>query len=124
MFVEQKDILFCEMGENITMRLLGKSEEGTIMAGEMIFDKDAANEPHSHPDHEQFVYVIRGKVEFTCGDEKRVCGPGDCMYAKRGEIHATRGLEDGSAILDLHYPLRPDLITRCRPAVETDRRVR
>lgn len=124
MFVELKDILFTDKGDNITQRLLGQCND--IMAGEMMFDKGSCVPPHSHPDHMQFIYIIKGKFEITCGTEKRILTPGDCLYADRNEVHGTLGLEDGSVLLDVHYPIRHDLLDdpRNRPAKETDRRMK
>src|SRR2546427_5101746 len=31
---------------------------------------------HSHP-HEQMFWIIKGKMDFRLGNERRICGPGD-----------------------------------------------
>ncbi|MCC8164755.1 MAG: cupin domain-containing protein [Planctomycetes bacterium] len=122
MFVELKDILFSDKGGGVTQRLLGRSHN--LMAGEMIFQKGSRVMPHSHEHHQQFIYIVAGKFEIQCGDEKRILGPGDCLYAAPGEIHGTLGLEDNSILLDIHNPIRYDLIEdeRNKPARADDPR--
>ena len=47
-----------------------------LMLSHVELDAGAVVPPHHHP-HEQGGYIIAGRVEFTIGDETRVCGPGD-----------------------------------------------
>jgi quercetin dioxygenase-like cupin family protein len=35
-------------------------------------------EPHSHP-NEQIVWMLKGRMEFRLGTERRVCGQGDVV---------------------------------------------
>jgi len=108
MFVRDEDTLFTDMGGGVTRRMRGYI--GNLMACEMTFKEGCYVEPHCHADHVQFIYVLKGKFELTCGDEKKICGPGDCCYANYNEMHSTRCLEDGSVLLDVHNPMRPDIL--------------
>ncbi|MEY8339199.1 cupin domain-containing protein [Lachnospiraceae bacterium 62-35] len=108
MFVTKDDIKVTNMPDGVVRRMLGFGDK--IMACEMTFPKGAYVEPHCHDSHQQMVYVLRGKFELQCGDEKRVMSPGDLCYCAYNEIHATLSLEDGSTILDVHTPLRKDII--------------
>ena len=108
MFVEKEDILTTDMADGVVRRMLGHGDQ--IMACEMTFPKGAYVEPHCHSSHQQMVYVLRGKFELQFGDTKKICVPGDLCYCGYNEIHATLSLEDGSTILDVHTPLRQDII--------------
>ncbi len=108
MFVEKEDIVFKDMGDGITREMLGHGKE--IMGCIMTFPKGAYVAPHSHPDHTQMIVVLKGKLELTAGDKKKICVPGDVCYADKNEIHGTLSLEDGSQILDIHTPLRMDIV--------------
>lgn len=108
MFVEKNEIMFCDMGGGITRRSLGHGEN--LMGCVMRFKKGSYVDPHSHEDYEQFIMVLNGTFELQCGEEKRIMRAGDCCYAPKNEIHATLCLEDGSAILDMHTPLRMDIL--------------
>ena len=108
MFLDKKDVKFTNMGGGITRRSLGKGDD--IMACVMNFEKGSCVEPHSHKDHEQFIMVLNGKFELTCGNEKRIVVAGGCCYARKNEVHATLALEDNSSLLDMHTPLRMDIL--------------
>lgn len=114
MFVNREEILTTHMPDGVIRKLLGYGDK--IMACEMIFPKGAYVEPHCHSEHQQMVYVLRGKFELQCGAEKRIMLPGDLCYCGYNEIHATLSLEDGSAILDVHTPLRRDIIDESEAA--------
>src|SRR5689334_17799187 len=44
--------------------------------------------PHSHPGHEELVYVLEGKLRYRVGDTTRDLGPGDSMATACGEVHS------------------------------------
>lgn len=44
--------------------------------------------PHSHPDHEELVYVLEGTLRYRVGETTRDLGPGDSMATPCGEVHA------------------------------------
>lgn len=108
MFIEKKDILFTDMGGGVTRRSLGHGKN--VMACTMTFKKGCFVDPHHHDEHEQFMMVLKGSFELSCGDEKRVMKPMDCYYATPGEVHSTLCLEDDSVLLDIHTPLRMDIL--------------
>lgn len=108
MFVEKKDILTAVKEGGVVQRMLGHSEN--IMMVELEFPKGAGFPSHKHDDHSQAMYVIKGKFELSCDDVKRVCVAGDACYAKAGEWHGSLSLEDGSILLDIHHPMRADIL--------------
>jgi|GEM_PF-2105704 len=108
MYVEKDDILFTDKGGGITQRMLGWKEQ--LMAVEMTFKKGAYVAPHCHDKNIQCIYIVRGSFEITCGDRKVSAKPGDCFYADYGEMHGTLCLEDDSVLLDIHTPMRPDIL--------------
>lgn len=61
---------------------------------------------HSHP-HEQLVYVIRGRMRFTRGEEQFEVGRGDSFVVPGGVEHHAAALED-SEVLDVFSPRRED----------------
>ena len=44
--------------------------------------------PHSHPDHEELVYVLEGTLRYTVGERTRDLGPGDSMATPCGTVHS------------------------------------
>jgi quercetin dioxygenase-like cupin family protein len=64
--------------------------------------------PHSHP-HEQLVWIIKGRMDFRIGKEKRVLGPGDVAVIPGGVEHEAFVEEDVEA-LDTFAPPREDFL--------------
>jgi mannose-6-phosphate isomerase-like protein (cupin superfamily) len=44
--------------------------------------------PHSHPGHEELVYVLEGTLRYRVGENTRDLGPGDSMATPCGEVHS------------------------------------
>ena len=69
-----------QISENISRRILS-GDQGMLVwwsIGEGVHV-----EPHSHAS-EQIVWMLKGRMEFRLGSERRVCGPGDVvvMYGR------------------------------------------
>jgi quercetin dioxygenase-like cupin family protein len=54
---------------------------------------------HKHPDQEEVIYCISGKVEQWLGQEKRIFGPRDSVFIGKGVVHASFNVGDGDAQL-------------------------
>jgi quercetin dioxygenase-like cupin family protein len=44
---------------------------------------------HKHPDQEEVIYVVAGRVEQWVDTEKRLLGPGDSVFLPPGMVHAS-----------------------------------
>jgi quercetin dioxygenase-like cupin family protein len=44
---------------------------------------------HKHPDQEEVLYIVAGKVEQWVDREKRVLGPGDSAFVPADMVHAS-----------------------------------
>jgi quercetin dioxygenase-like cupin family protein len=53
------------------------------------FDPDKGHNFHKHPDQEEVVVVIAGKVEQWVDREKRILGPGDSAFIPAAVVHAS-----------------------------------
>lgn len=54
---------------------------------------------HRHPDQEEVIYCISGRVEQWLDREKRILGPGDSVFIGAGVVHASFNVGDGEARL-------------------------
>ncbi len=54
---------------------------------------------HKHPDQEEVIVVIAGKVEQWLGKEKRILGFGDAAFIPKGEVHASFNVGESDAKL-------------------------
>jgi quercetin dioxygenase-like cupin family protein len=62
--------------------------KNTVVVAASIFPGTGHNF-HFHPDQEEVLYVISGKIEQWVDNEKRVLGPGDSAFMPAGVVHAT-----------------------------------
>src|SRR6059036_1197536 len=69
---------------------------------------------HQHP-HEQIFWVLKGKMEFRLGSDKRICGPGDLGLIPGGIEHEAWFPED-TDVIDVFAPPRQDFLTSEVPA--------
>jgi quercetin dioxygenase-like cupin family protein len=52
---------------------------------------------HKHPDQEEVILVVAGKVEQWVDREKRALGPGDSAFIPGDMVHASFNIGDGEA---------------------------
>ena len=52
---------------------------------------------HKHPDQEEVIVVVTGKVEQWVDREKRILGPGDCTFIPAGVVHASSNTGENPA---------------------------
>jgi quercetin dioxygenase-like cupin family protein len=52
---------------------------------------------HKHPDQEEVIYAVSGKVEQWIDKEKRILAPGDAAFIPAGTVHASFNIGDGEA---------------------------
>jgi mannose-6-phosphate isomerase-like protein (cupin superfamily) len=63
---------------------------------------------HVHPQSNHFLYLIKGQIELTVGDETKVVGAGNFITIPRGIPHAMQRIGESEALfLDLASP--PDV---------------
>jgi quercetin dioxygenase-like cupin family protein len=68
---------------------------------------------HSHP-HDQMVYVIKGRLRFSCGTEQEFeAREGDSFVLKGGIEHSAFALEP-AIVLDVFTPYRADYVAAGR----------
>ena len=63
-------------------------------------DEGTGPPPHSHNWDESF-YVLKGQVEFICGDKSEMCVPGTLVHVPAGTIHGFRYGTGGGEMLEL-----------------------
>lgn len=90
--------------EKITRRIL-VGEKEMIVFWKMQAGAHAA--AHSHP-HEQMFWMIKGKMDFRLGSERRMCGPGDVGVIPGGVEHEAWFPED-TEVIDVFSPPREDM---------------
>jgi quercetin dioxygenase-like cupin family protein len=63
---------------------------------------------HKHP-HEQIVWMLKGKMDFRIGEERRSMGAGDVAVIPSGVEHEGMFPED-TEVVDIFVPPREDFL--------------
>jgi quercetin dioxygenase-like cupin family protein len=62
---------------------------------EAVFGPGGGHPFHMHPDQEELLYVVSGRIEQWVGREMRILGPGDSAFLPAGVVHASHNAGDG-----------------------------
>lgn len=96
-----------QLEEKVSRKVLGCG--GSLLMAEVSFKEGGIGEPHSHEEHEQVSYIVKGSFLVTVGEETKVLKEGDSFYAAKNVLHGVVALED-SIILDVFTPIREDFL--------------
>lgn len=108
MYVKNADCKYTDLGGLVKRKVLAYSDN--IMNVELLFEKGAKGEMHSHP-HEQIGYVIEGSLVFhEEGKEDVVLGSGDSYIVAPNVSHGIDCLTNVK-LLDIFTPMRSDFIS-------------
>ena len=67
---------------------MGKSVAGELMKVAVnTYQEGEGPTPHFHPNEEQFLLVLEGKMRMLLGDEERIVGPGVLIHIPRNTRH-------------------------------------
>jgi quercetin dioxygenase-like cupin family protein len=108
MFVLNEEGKKFDLKEGIHTTIKGYG--GGLMAVENMFEKGAVAPNHTHV-HEQTVYIVSGKFEFSLNGEIKIMKAGDSLYAAPNEEHGCVCIEDG-VVLDVFSPQREDFLNK------------
>jgi quercetin dioxygenase-like cupin family protein len=92
-------------------RRVASGEQGMIVWWQMKAGAHAA--AHKH-DNEQIAWMLKGKMEFRLGNERRSCGPGDVVVIPGGVEHEAFFPED-TEVIDIFSPPREDFLSGGTP---------
>ena len=79
------------------------------MMVEVNFKEGGVGVAHSHENHEQVSYIVKGRFQVTVDGKTEILKAGDSFYAGKNIIHGVVALED-STILDTFTPIREDFL--------------
>jgi unsaturated pyranuronate lyase len=92
-------------------RRVVSGKQGTMVYWRMKAGARAAARQHPH---EQFVWMVKGTMDFRVGHEKRTMKPGDVAVIPGGVEHEGYFPEDSEAI-DFFAPVREDFLAGAPP---------
>lgn len=106
--VEQKAAKLFSPEDGLSRQVLAYNDR--LMLVRHLMEKGWVGTRHSHP-HEQLVYIIRGHLRFTGGDNTFEARSGDSFVVPGGMEHQASALEE-SEVLDVFTPFREDYAER------------
>ena len=107
MIAHNNNIQATVLDEKVSRKVL--LHHDSMMLVEFRFQKGGIGQPHSHEEHEQIGYIVKGVFEVTVGDQTKTLSCGDSYYAAKNELHGVVALEDG-VIVDTFTPIRNDFL--------------
>ncbi len=85
---------------------MGKTVAGELMkAGITTYQEGEGPPPHFHPNEEQFMMVMEGKLRMVLGDEERVVGPGILIHIPRNTRHGVCALGGPAVFFAIKSPV-------------------
>ena len=64
-----------------------------IKVGIVTYKTGETPPPHSHPNDEQWIYMLEGRVALLLDEEVFTIGPGDLVHIPRNTVHGIRIIE-------------------------------
>lgn len=81
-----------------------------MVAGELMkigivtYQVGEGPDPHFHPNEEQFILVLDGKMSFVLGDEQKVISRGDIVHIPRNTHHGVKVIEGPAVFFAVKSP--------------------
>ena len=80
----------------LASRKLGNST--TMTFGRAVIPANQANPRHRHPNCDEILHVLSGRIEHSLGDRSYVMEPGDTLSIPAGVWHNARSLDGVDAV--------------------------
>ena len=84
-----------------TSKELGNSE--TMTTGLCILKSGAGNPRHYHPNCDEVLHVLQGRIVHTLGDDETELEEGDTISVPINVIHSARNIGEGEARLFISF---------------------
>ena len=82
-----------------------RSVPGELMkAGSITYPVGGGPPPHFHPNEEQFVLMMEGKMNMILGDETRIVEKGDLIFIPRNTRHGIAIIEGPAVFFTVKSP--------------------
>ena len=74
-----------------------------VTLGRVAIGKGTSNPPHSHPNCEEVLYLLSGRLEHRCGDDTVTLEAGDTLVMEAGLPHCAKSTGDEDADMIVAY---------------------
>ena len=70
-----------------------------LLLGRTVLPPGARHEPHSHPNCDEFLFVVRGRGTIYTDDGEEAAGEDDVIFTPAGYVHGFNNTSDGDVLL-------------------------
>ena len=70
------------------------TDSTNLMLVRVIMPPGTSHQFHRHPNFEEAVYCLEGKLEQWVGDQSRILLPGDVAHVKKDQVHGSYNIFD------------------------------
>jgi quercetin dioxygenase-like cupin family protein len=74
-----------------------------LTVGVVVIKAGLANPAHQHPNCDEALYLLSGRLRHTLGDAEYVLEPGDLIHIPRGVMHRAYSIGDEDAKMIVAY---------------------
>ncbi len=78
-------------------------ENAALSVARMTLAENACSEGHRHPNCNEVIHLIAGRVEQAVGGDRVVMAPGDTVFIPTGAFHQSRNIGAGEAVMIVSY---------------------
>ena len=78
-------------------------ENAALSVARMTLAEDACSEGHRHPNCNEVIHLIAGRVGQAVGEDRVVMAPGDTVFIPAGAFHQSRNIGAGEAVMIVSY---------------------
>jgi quercetin dioxygenase-like cupin family protein len=75
----------------------------SLSLARMTVRAGCTSQAHRHPDCDEAVHVLSGRIEQHIGDRRVALGPGETAHIPAGQPHCSRALDGRDAVLLVAY---------------------
>ena len=96
--------------ENVTQRKGQGSNVNHVVIGELmkggwvITQEKKDPSPHFHPNEEQYMLILEGKIKMVLGDEMKILESGDLIHIPRNTPHCAMTISDSAKFFAVKSP--------------------
>ncbi len=91
------EVLEQEWGQIVWLVSRGLGNSNTMTFGHVTIKAGQANPRHRHPNCDEILHLLSGRLEHSLGDERFLMEPGDSVSIPTGSWHNARTLGDTDA---------------------------
>ncbi len=75
------------------------TENKHLTVVDVVIAPSKVHDFHKHPNQEEVIFVVEGKIEQWIEQEKKILEPGDAVYIDANVVHASFNIGEGAAKL-------------------------